>query len=90
MTRCAISEGGVAKPARKRNRASATVFVTGVGISDKFGQVMSLALEFGRVLGELDRAGALVFEDCAREHEPFDVEERLLDLVRARPSASVW
>ena len=51
---------------------------------------MSLALEFGRVLGELDRAGALVFEDCAREHEPFDVEERLLDLVRARRTASVW
>jgi hypothetical protein len=51
---------------------------------------MSSALEFGRVLGEFDRAGALIFEDCTREHEPFDVEERVLDLVRARGAASVW
>jgi hypothetical protein len=49
-----------------------------------------LALEFGRVLGELERAGALVFEDCAREYEPLDVEERLLDLVSARRTAGGW
>jgi hypothetical protein len=48
-----------------------------------------LALEFGRVLGELERAGSSVFEDCAREHEPFDVEERLLDRAGARGTAGV-
>lgn len=80
----------VAKHAQKKTRASATVSVTGVEISDKFGQVTSLALEFSRVLGQLDRAGALVFEDCSCGHEPFDVEERLLDLVRARRTVSAW
>jgi hypothetical protein len=45
--------------------------------------VKSLTFEFGRVLGEFERAGSLVFEDCTREHESFDVEERVLDLVRA-------
>ena len=65
------------------NGSSATVSVTCVEISDKFGQVKSLTFEFGRVLGEFERAGSLVFEDCTREHESFDVEERVLDLVRA-------
>ena len=63
--------------------SSATVSITCVEISDKFGQVTSLALELCRVLGEFERAGALLFEDCTYEHESFDVEERVLDLVRA-------
>ena len=63
--------------------SSATVSVTCVEISDKFGQVTSLALELCRVLGEFERAGALLFEDCTCEHESFDVEKRVLDLVRA-------
>jgi hypothetical protein len=46
--------------------------------------VTSLALDFRRMLGELERAGTSVFEDCTREHEPFELEERLLDLARAR------
>jgi hypothetical protein len=50
----------------------------------------ALALEFGRLVGELERAGGSVFEDCAREHEPFDVEARLLDLVGARGTAGAW
>jgi hypothetical protein len=48
-----------------------------------------LALDFRRMLGELERAGTSVFEDCTREHEPFDLEERLLDLARARRTAGV-
>jgi len=50
----------------------------------------ALALEFGRALGELERAGASVFEDCAREHEPLDVEERLLNRAGARGTAGAW
>jgi hypothetical protein len=51
--------------------------------------VASLALEFRRMLGELDRAGTFVFEDRTRVHEPFDLEERLLDLTRAQQTAGV-
>jgi hypothetical protein len=44
----------------------------------------ALALEFGRLGGELERAGALVFDDYAREKGSFDLEERLLDRAGAR------
>jgi hypothetical protein len=51
--------------------------------------VTSLALDFRRMLGELERAGTSVFEDCTREHEPLELEERLLDLAHARWTAGV-
>jgi len=41
------------------------------------------------MLGELERAGTSVFEDCTRKHEAFELEERLLDLPRAQRTAGV-
>jgi hypothetical protein len=38
------------------------------------------------MLGELERAGTSALEDCTREHEPFDLEKRLLDLGGRAPS----
>ena len=75
-----------------KSRGPASVSVSGIGveISDEVGQVTSLALELDGVLGDLDGAGTFVLKDRTRVDEPFDVEERLLDLVRARQAATVW
>jgi hypothetical protein len=61
--------------------------VIAVEASDEVCEVTSLALEFGGVLGDLDATGAFVFENRTRVHEASDLEERSLDLVRARETA---